>query len=125
MAKKGGWSEAFNFAKSKLAGVNLNDPNQISNLLKKEGWQNGMTDKLKKWGTPILSGAKIAKMAGIDPLGKLGIDINKINPDEIVNTVGNLTNSKQPQTQQYSSYDRRNNSAYQGSFIGKSNNLPD
>lgn len=124
MAKRS-WGEAYNWAQSKLKDININDPNQIQNLLQQNGWKNGMMDEVIGWGKKAAVGAKMAKKIGIDPLKKMGIDIDKIDIDSAEKTARSLLGTNKPNPQ-YASYDIRNSPTYTGiSFSSRASSLPD
>lgn len=120
------WGEAANWAKSKLNGIDLNNPQQVMSLLRKEGWKDGMMGDLMKWGKGAAFAAKMGKKVGIDPLAKMGIDVDKIDINELEKTARSFLGSQSEAPQQYASYDQRNVPAYQGaSYSSRASRLPD
>lgn len=119
------WREAYSWAQGKLKGIDVNDPNQIQNLLRQNGWKNGMMDEVIGWGKKAAFGAKMAKKVGIDPLKKMGIDIDKIDINSVEKSAREFLSSSKPNSQ-LPSYDHRNSPAYEGvSYSSRASSLPD
>jgi len=122
MAKRG-WRDAFEWAKSQLNGVDINNPNAIQNMINNNGGDNTTVEKALKWGKGL---AKGAKMLGINPLKNVGLDLNKIDIDGLDNFAREklLKQNNNIQQQNYPSYDRRS-IQYQNNNGNKSSKLPD
>lgn len=123
MAKRG-WKDAFEWAKSQLNGVNMNDPTQIQNIISKNGGTSSTVEEALKWGKRI---AKGAKLIGANPLKPIGLDLNKIDIDGLENLAREKLLKQNVSTQQqnnnYPPYDRRSMQTYNNTQ--RASSLPD
>ena len=78
-----------------VQGVNINDPEQANALIKQYGFNDSLIDKFKKWTSANKGKAETAltiaragkRFTGVDPLGKLGIDVDKLDLGKIETTL--------------------------------------